>query len=109
MLALEAQYRGISESVLIDKIISNAQELAQAEAMIAGVSSPSVTSTVSSGKADAAPSAILSGSPQVSGTKVTQMVIAGQDGTNYDIVCKASGADGVTRWVLSDVLPVVSA
>lgn len=38
MLALEAQYRGISESSLIDKILINAQQLAMAEAMIAGVS-----------------------------------------------------------------------
>ena len=74
-----------------------------------GVSAPTVTATVSSGKADAAPSAILSGTAQVSGTKVTQMVIGGQDGTNYDLVCKATGADGVTRWALSDVLPVVAA
>ena len=38
MLALEAQYRGISEASLIEKILSNAQNLASAEAMIAGVS-----------------------------------------------------------------------
>lgn len=38
MLALEAQYRGISEESLIEKILGNAQGLAAAEAMIAGIS-----------------------------------------------------------------------
>lgn len=73
----------------------------------ASVSSPAVTSTVASGGADATPAAILSGSPQTSGAKVLQKIIGGLAGTNYDLRCTATAADG-SVYLLADVLPIIS-
>lgn len=78
-------------------------------ALTATVTSPSVTASVASGKPDASPSAVLSGTPAISGAKILQTVIAGQDGTSYDLVCKVTSSDGIQKFVLSDVLPVVAA
>ena len=71
-------------------------------------SSPTVTATRHAGAADASPSAILSGSPTVSGTQVLQKVIDGVDAADYLLRCVASAPDG-SKYVLTGVLPVRTA
>ena len=44
---------------------------------------------------DASPSAILSGSPQVSGNIVRHAVIGGLNGVTYSIRCSATGPEGL--------------
>lgn len=60
-----------------------------------GVTIASATATVSvwSGT-DSNPSAMLSGSPSVSGLQVTQVVTAGVNGVVYVIEVDATGSDG---------------
>jgi hypothetical protein len=67
----------------------------------------SVTASVASGTPDPAPSAILSGSPTISGTKVLQAITGGLPGANYDLRCKIAAPDGVSQFVAADVLPVL--
>ena len=69
---------------------------------------PTVTASVDSGLPDLNPAAMLSGTPQVVGAKVLQLVTLGQAGTSYEFSCAITAADGVSRYVLSDVLPVLS-
>lgn len=71
-------------------------------------SSPTVTATRHAGSADATPSAILSGSPTVSGSLVLQKVIDGVDGADYLLRCVASAPD-TSKYVLTGVLPVRAA
>lgn len=71
-------------------------------------SSPVVTVTRHAGEADASPSAIVSGSPTISGTKALQLVVDGTDGTDYLMRCEVDGPDG-QHWVLVGVLPVRAA
>lgn len=71
-------------------------------------SAPEVTATRHAGTADASPSAILSGSPTVSGTKILQDVVAGTAGTDYLLRCKVGAPDG-SVYVLAGVLPVRTA
>lgn len=68
------------------------------------VESPVITAAVDSGKADANPSAILSGSPIVSGTTVLQLVTGGVAGSNYLLRCSVNvGAETVVN---ATILPV---
>jgi hypothetical protein len=50
------------------------------------ISAAAVAATVYSGT-DASPSAILSGSPSISGSKVTQKITAGTLGVVYKLMC----------------------
>lgn len=68
----------------------------------------SMTVSVSYGTADANPTALLSGAAQVQGAKVLQRVVGGNVGTHYKIACEVLGADGVSIYVLDDVLPVLN-
>lgn len=70
--------------------------------------SPVVTATRHAGEADATPSAILSGSPSVSGSKILHKVTAGTDGTDYLLTCQVDTAAG-ERYILAGVLPVRAA
>jgi hypothetical protein len=71
-------------------------------------SSPDVVATRHAGTADASPSAILSGSPIVSGTKILQTIVGGTAGTDYLLRCQVSAPDG-SVYVLAGVLPVRTA
>jgi hypothetical protein len=70
--------------------------------------SPAVTAAHHAGTADATPSAILSGSPTVSGTKIVQRVTGGVVGADYLLRCQVDTAAG-ERFVLAGVLPVRAA
>jgi hypothetical protein len=74
-------------------------------ALTTSVSAPSVTCVYSSGVSDSNPTAVLSGVPQIIGTKVLQAVQLGQDATHYELRCTVTAADG-SKYVLADVLPV---
>lgn len=74
--------------------------------LTSSVSAPVVTVFVNSGNADTTPSAIKSGSPQISGAKVLQQFTAGQAGTFYEVTCQIAAPDG-SIFVLADVLPVI--
>jgi len=76
--------------------------------LTASVSNPSVTATNVMGATDLTPSSILLGSTQAAGSKVTQIVAGGVDGAYYELRCRALGADGVSVFVLSDVLPILT-
>lgn len=67
----------------------------------------SVTASVASGNPDPNPSAILSGTPTIAGTKVLQAITGGIEGTNYDLRCKIAAPDGTSQFVAADVLPVL--
>lgn len=69
--------------------------------------SPVVTIARHSGSADADPSAMLSGSPQIVGSQVRQKISAGVAGTAYTISCQVDTAEGA-RYVLQGMLRVVS-
>lgn len=75
------------------------------ERLTASPLSPVVTIDRHAGEPDPTPSAMLSGAPSVSGSKVLQRVIAGNAGTDYVLTCQIDTADG-SRYVLSGVLPV---
>lgn len=62
--------------------------------MTAVTGTPSVTIARLSGAADDNPSAMLDGSPTISGAKVLQWIEGGTDGTRYLIGCQAEDADG---------------
>lgn len=70
------------------------------------VSAPVVSVRVISGT-DAAPSALLSGSPQVQGATVLQRIVGGVSGVWYELRCQADDPSG-NRWVATDDLPVVT-
>jgi hypothetical protein len=70
------------------------------------VTAPTVTNSVMwSYTTDPSPSAMLSGSAQVSGALVLQRVLGGVDLTNYGLRCQATAANGDTL-VVAGVLPV---
>ena len=75
-------------------------------ALTTSVTAPTVMCTMASGIVDASPSALLSGSPQISGAKVLQKIVGGLNGANYDLKCVATAADS-SIYALADVLPVV--
>jgi hypothetical protein len=66
-----------------------------------------VTASHASGTPDSNPSAILSGAPSISGTKVLQAVTGGVGGACYDLRCKIAAPDGTSQFVAADVLPVL--
>jgi hypothetical protein len=74
-------------------------------ALGASVSSPVVTSMVSSGVGDPSPSSILIGQPAISGSKVLQQVSGGVSGTYYELQCAVTMGSNV--YELADVLPIV--
>ena len=74
-------------------------------ALAGAVASPVVTATHRDGTADAAPSAILSGAPTISGTTIVQRVAGGVAGANYLLRCQVDTAAG-ERFALAGVLPV---
>lgn len=76
--------------------------------LTASISAPVVTASAYSGGTDPSPSSILSGAPQVSGSKVLQQVTAGVPGVYYELTAKVIAADGVSIYELSDVLPVLN-
>lgn len=76
-------------------------------ALAASVSSPTVTVSRVAGNADASPSSMLSGSPQVSGAQVLQKITGGINGTTYDLKCLATLPDGSIE-ALGDKLYVVT-
>ena len=76
-------------------------------ALTTAVSAPTVVASVSGGNADATPSAVLTGTTQLSGAKVLQQVRAGLSGTSYELLCTATAADG-SVYQLADVMPVVA-
>lgn len=59
------------------------------------LSSPTVSASVYSGT-DANPSAILIGSPSISGARVSQKIAGGTAGVIYQVVCTASTSAGQT-------------
>lgn len=77
-------------------------------ALATSVGSPVVSCSVFSGREDPGASAMLSGSPQITGTTVLQRVIGGLPGNTYKLRCQIDDADG-ERWVVADELSVVSA
>jgi hypothetical protein len=74
-------------------------------AITSAPSSPSVTVNWVAGTADSNPSAMLSGSPVVSGAKVLQQVIGGVDGATYGLRCEANAPDG-SVYVAAGWIPV---
>ena len=78
-------------------------------ALTSSVSAPVITVTSSSGALDPNPSAVLSGVPQVNGAQVMQQVALGQDQTYYEFKCKITAADGVSKYVLTETMPCLSA
>lgn len=76
-------------------------------ALSASVSAPTISVTPVF-SIDASASAILSGGPQVTGAQVKQLVQGGVSGAYYDLKCTVTAADG-SKYVLSEILPVVSA
>ena len=66
---------------------------------------PAVTVTWRAGTADASPSSIKSGSPQISGTKILQQIKPTVDGADYLLSCGVDTADG-SHYILDGVLQV---
>ncbi len=77
--------------------------------LVSSLTSPTVTASYASGPNDANPSAILSGSPTVVGTDVTQKIVGGQNGTTYDLRCTITGPSPFPVYVLGARLPVKTA
>ncbi len=73
------------------------------------VGTPSVSASYASGPNDPSPSSIVSGSPSVTGTDVTQRIIGGQAGTTYDLRCTITGPSPSPVYVLGARLPVKTA
>ena len=72
-------------------------------ANIASITSATITAEIVGGAAGTA-AAILSGAPQIVGSKVWQRVHAGQIGSDYALDCVAT--DGTETYVLVATLPV---
>jgi hypothetical protein len=68
---------------------------------------PTVSASATAGS-DLSPSAILSGSPQVSGAKVLHTVIGGVDGSTYKLRCLATMTPSGRKLVLAGLLPCVT-
>lgn len=69
------------------------------------VINPQVSIAPVLGADDPSAATMLSGSPSLSGTEVRQRVIAGIDGTSYELRCIADTMDG-SRYVIPGLLPV---
>ena len=76
-------------------------------ALATTVSTPVVTAESAGGANDPSPSAILSGSPSVSGAQVLQLVIGGVANADYKLRCQID--DGTERFVVADTLQVRTA
>ena len=76
-------------------------------ALATTVSTPVVSAESAGGTNDPTPSAILSGSPNVSGAQVLQLVVGGVPGADYKLKCQVD--DGAERFVVADTLQVRSA
>jgi hypothetical protein len=71
-----------------------------------GLVSPVVTAEVLEG-VDASPSAILSGSPSIEGTKVKQFVIAGLNGVTYKLIFQVDTDEATPQRLIEELdLPV---
>lgn len=75
--------------------------------LAASIVSPVVTITRHDGAADATPSAMLSGSPTISGTTVVQKIIGGVSGCTYALRCRVDTPEGY-RWAEVVYLPVLT-
>ena len=73
-------------------------------ALTASVSAP-VTTVSLQGGIDPSPGALKSGNPQVNGAKVLQLIQGGVVGAQYRCECLVTAADGVSKYLLADVLP----
>lgn len=78
------------------------------EALTTAPLTPTVTAARHAGADDPTPSAILSGLPTVSGSRVIQKVAGGVAGCDYALRCEIDVADG-SHYVLAGVLPVRTA
>jgi hypothetical protein len=76
-------------------------------ALSTSISAPVVTCEHKNGPTDATPSAMISGSPTVTGGTVLQLVVGGQAGTDYNLRCQVDS--GSERFVLADTLKVKTA
>ena len=77
-------------------------------ALATAVSNPVISCTVFGSVADPSASAMLSGSPQISGTSVLQRITGGISGATYKLRCVIDDADG-ERWVVADNIEAVTA
>ena len=71
----------------------------------AAVLNPQISIAPVQGADDPGAAAMLSGALSLSGTEVRQRVIAGLDGTSYELRCIADTPDG-SRYVIAGLLPV---
>ncbi len=71
--------------------------------LLTSITAASVSVSLLAGT-DAAPSSILSGSAQISGSKVFQTLTGGVDGAKYGLLCQAS--DGTKTFELADAIEV---
>lgn len=72
------------------------------------IGTPTVTASATGGS-DTSPSAILSGSPLVSGSLVMQTIVGGVDGSTYKLRCLINLTPSGRKLVLAGLLPVVTA
>ncbi len=93
------------EGKLVSETVIETFEFASRLAASETISTAAVTATVYSGT-DASPSAIVSGSATIAGTKVTQTITAGTLGVVYELVCTITTSLGQTL-ALSAFLPVI--
>lgn len=77
-------------------------------ALAASVTGPTVSIAAAYGQDDPSATAMISGSPSVTGAEVRQRIIGGQHGTTYTLRCVADAPDG-SRYVLTASLPVENA
>lgn len=71
--------------------------------LLTSITAASVSCSLLAGT-DAAPSSILSGPAQISGTKVFQTLTGGVDGSKYGLLCQAS--DGAKTFEVADAIEV---
>ena len=74
-------------------------------ALTAAVLNPQISIAPVQGADDPGAAAMLSGAPSLTGTEVRQRVIAGLDGSSYELRCIADTPDG-SRYVIAGLLPV---
>lgn len=72
------------------------------------VTDPQVSIAPVQGGNDTSADAMRSGAPTISGALVSQKIIAGVDGTSYELRCMADTPDG-SRYVIPELLPVARA
>ena len=76
--------------------------------LAASISAPAISCTVVTGRIDNSHQAMISGDPQIIGTKILQRFIGGLAGNTYKLRCEIDDADG-ERWVVADTLVVATA